>query len=519
MPEPGYNEPVLEVFEAIREARRILEGNFPPLWIEGEVSAMKKHRSGHWYFVLKDDKAALNCTMFAHENRRVRFDVADGMKVRVKARLTIYEQRGQFQAKISAIELAGKGELEAARKILVDKLRGEGLLDAERKMLPRYPDRIAVVTSPQGDAPNDVQVTLAARWPVASVILVPTSVQGATAHLEVVSALARVKELDPKPDVVIVTRGGGSLEDLWTFNHESVARAIVDCPVPVVTGIGHEQDRTVADLVADVEALTPTDAAVKCTRDQRELYMTLHGHATRLKVSARRTLDSSRMRFRQSGARVRSPARHIKKHCARIDQLSRRLVRESARKIAAGSTATGQLGNRLSIRMETTLQLASSRITTTAPRVVHPRSRLAKLESELSEHRSRFFELARHRMEASMVNHADLSRRLKATNPRHRLRAMETQLDGHGKRLLRTAFARVQDARAELDASLRTLTAVSALATLDRGYAIAAIPDGSRWGTPVTDIARVSAGDSLHVHIKGGTIDTQVKKVRKQDDG
>jgi exodeoxyribonuclease VII large subunit len=241
--------------------RTTVEEGFGDVAVLGEVSNFKRHTSGHLYFTLKDADAQLRAVCFRGVAGRLKTDVGDGIKVVVRGRLTLYEAFGQYQIVADDIIEAGEGDLEKAFRDLKRKLEQEGLFDPDYKQeLPEWPMRIAVVTSPTGAAIRDVLSTLERRWPCAEVLVLPVHVQGSQAAPEIV----RVLELLPSAegvDVVIVCRGGGSLEDLWAFNEEAVARAIHHCPIPIVSAVGHETDVTIADFVADVRAATPTMAA------------------------------------------------------------------------------------------------------------------------------------------------------------------------------------------------------------------------------------------------------------------
>ena len=241
--------------------RGLVEEEFPEVAVLGEVSNFKRHSSGHLYFTLKDASAQIRAVCFRSDARRLAADVADGMQVVVRGRVTVYEAYGQYQVVAYDIAEAGEGELEKAFRALKAKLEEEGLFDAERKRdLPAFPMRIAVVTSPTGAAVRDIVSTLARRWPCAEVFVLPVHVQGDQAAPEIVHALELVPTIKGI-DVVIVGRGGGSLEDLWAFNEEAVARAIYSCEIPLISAVGHETDFTIADFVADIRAATPTMAA------------------------------------------------------------------------------------------------------------------------------------------------------------------------------------------------------------------------------------------------------------------
>ncbi len=251
---------IFAVSDLVRAARLTLESRFSDLRVEGEVSGLKRSANGHLYFTLKDAEAQLDCVMYAREAARLRFRLQDGQQVRCRGRLTIYEARGRFQLSVHGIEPAGAGALALAFEQLKQKLAAEGLFDPERKRpLPFLPRRLGVVTSAQGAVIRDIVRVAHRRFPV-PILLAPTPVQGEGAAAAIVAALAEIVKV-PDVDVVIVARGGGSLEDLWAFNDETLARAIAACPVPVISAVGHETDFTIADFVADLRAPTPSAAA------------------------------------------------------------------------------------------------------------------------------------------------------------------------------------------------------------------------------------------------------------------
>lgn len=254
-----------------REARELLEGSFPPLWVEGELSNFIAHSSGHWYFSLKDAQAQVRCALFRAHNRKVAFQPKNGLQVRVYGNVSLYEGRGDFQLIVEQMEEAGEGKLRKAFEALKKRLSEEGLFDpAHKKPLPDLPNRLGVITSPTGAAIRDILSVLKRRFPALPVIIYPTLVQGETAAPQIVKAL-QIANQRQECDVLILARGGGSLEDLWPFNEEIVARAIFESQLPIITGIGHEVDFTIADFVADQRAPTPSGAAELVSPDCGEL--------------------------------------------------------------------------------------------------------------------------------------------------------------------------------------------------------------------------------------------------------
>jgi len=258
------------VGEVTRRARAVIEAGLPPLWVRGEIAGFKAWRSGHWYFSLRDTTAQMRCVMFAKQNFRLPTP-SDGMQVFVFARPSMYEEKGEFQLTVMELLSTEQGGLwKLAFEKAKAALTKDGLLDPARKRrLPAFPRRIAVVTSPDGAALRDIQAVVGRRWPVAELIVVPAQVQGGKAEASVCSALNRIRRLPV--DVLVVARGGGSVEDLWAFNSERVARAVAAMPMPVISAIGHETDVTLCDLVADLRAPTPSAAAEAATPDRDEV--------------------------------------------------------------------------------------------------------------------------------------------------------------------------------------------------------------------------------------------------------
>lgn len=322
----------LTVSEVNGRVRELLEETFPNVCVLGEISNFKGHSSGHLYFTLKDSESQLRSVCFRSDAKRINFDIEDGMQVLARGRLTLYEAYGQYQLVAYAIEQTGAGALEAAFRKMKEKLLGEGLFDAaHKKPLPAFPRRIAIVTSPTGAAVRDILSTLRRRWSALDVLLCPVRVQGAQAAGEIVHALDTLSAVDGI-DLVIVGRGGGSLEDLWAFNEEAVARAIYRCPVPVVSAVGHETDFTIADFVADVRAATPTMAAELAVPLAEDVLVTVDGHIRRVTQTMTSRLTVLRGRVQEllrsyALGKLRSHIEHaMQTHDLRMEALQRRVT-------------------------------------------------------------------------------------------------------------------------------------------------------------------------------------------------
>ncbi len=260
------------VSEITGEIKQTLESAFPSVVVVGEISNFKDHRSGHWYFTLKDSGAAINCTMWRSRNRSVFFTPQDGMQIIAKGDITVYPPRGNYQLDVRSMEPAGEGELQAAFEKLKKKLQAEGLFDEKfKKEIPRFPGKIGIVTASDGAAFKDMVTTARRRYPVVELVLASAKVQGEGAAEDIARQIRRLNRLG-NIDVIIIGRGGGSLEDLWAFNEEVVARAIFESNIPVISGVGHEIDFSISDFVADLRAPTPTAAMELATPDIQKIF-------------------------------------------------------------------------------------------------------------------------------------------------------------------------------------------------------------------------------------------------------
>jgi exodeoxyribonuclease VII large subunit len=399
-----------------REVRVLLERGFGALWLEAEISNFARPSSGHWYFSLKDSAAQVRCAMFRQRNMLSVFTPRDGQKVLVRARIGLYEPRGEYQLIVDHMEDAGLGALKRQFEELSARLNLEGLFAAERKRsLPRLPRRIGVITSPTGAAVRDILHVLARRFPAAAVLIYPVSVQGAQAAAEIVAALESAG-VRAECDVLILSRGGGSLEDLWAFNDERLARAIVASPIPVITGIGHEIDITIADFAADVRAPTPSAAAELVVPDAEEWCNAFVHFGVRLQRGLRRRLQQQRERLLWLTGRLgqASPAARLDARAQRLDELEQSLGRA--------------------------------------------------LRRRLQEHRERLRWLAG---------------RAALASPSARLKQQGLRLENSDHRLHRAMLQAIVSRRDKLLPLIRTLNAVSPLATLDRGYAIVSVEGGA----------------------------------------
>lgn len=362
-PYPDTRPRALSVSELNHQARHLLESSFMQVWVEGELSSFSRPSSGHWYFSLKDQKCQIRCAMFRGANQRIRPLPKEGDQIRIRGKVTLYENRGDFQIIVEHLEPAGLGPLQQAFEALKMKLQAEGLFDpARKKPLPVTPRHIGVVTSPTGAAIHDILTVLARRCPAIPVTLYPTAVQGQAATADIVNAIDRAQR-HGVADVLIIGRGGGSLEDLWCFNEEAVARAIAGCSIPTVSAVGHEVDVTIADFVADLRAPTPSAAAEKISPDQSQWLRRLAEQQLRLGQSARRLLLRLDQQLGHLAARLRDPRRELQDKAQRMDELDMRLNKAMNLKLQQQQLKTGHLAQRLGTQSPAkTLQNAGEQV-------------------------------------------------------------------------------------------------------------------------------------------------------------
>jgi len=412
---PGPESRIYRPAELNQEVRLHLEAGFPRLWLQAELSNLARPASGHLYFTLKDQRAQIRCALFRGNASSLGFRPENGQEVLVRGRLSLYEARGEYQLIADAMLEAGAGALQQAFEALKKKLQAEGLFDEARKQpIPKWPRRISIITSPTGAAVRDILKVLGERWPCAQVRIYPSQVQGEVAPRELIRAL-KAADRQQFGDVIILARGGGSLEDLWAFNDEDLARAIVAASTPTICAVGHETDFSIADFVADLRAPTPTAAAMAATPD---------GPALRLQV---KRLDNQLARA-MTGC--------LDRQAQTIDHLARRLGgQHPGRRLDELAERTERLQKRASLAMARKLDLHQRILATLASRLQarHPTRQIDRLGQDLTS----------------------LDSRLE--------RAMRQRLSHAGERLASLA---------------RSLNNVSPLTVLERGYAVARTPEG-----------------------------------------
>jgi exodeoxyribonuclease VII large subunit len=429
---PFEERRILSVSGLNREAKQLIEGTLGVVWVEGEVSNLSRPSSGHLYWSLKDAHAQVRCAMFRMSNRGLGFELTNGQQVLVRARASLYEARGEYQLIVEYAEEAGEGLLRRKFDELKRTLAAEGLFDAARKRAPpKLPRRIGVVTSPSGAALRDVLIALRRRFPATSVLIYPTSVQGAGAADEICRTLKLADRRD-ECDVLILTRGGGSLEDLWAFNEEKVARVIAALELPIIVGVGHEIDFTIADFAADLRAPTPSQAAELAVPDQSE-WLT------------------------------------------RFARLEQQIVFGVRRRLGADLRHFTGLAHRLSR--------------------CHPGIRLRELQQRLDELEQRARHALERAIANAKVRLHRLATSVAHANPAHRLAKTRERWRWAGERLRRAIVRSVDDTRQRLKLAERALASLSPLATLERGYAIVQRSDGGALVTDAAQVKRGTAID------------------------
>jgi exodeoxyribonuclease VII large subunit len=448
-PKPAPAPKALSVTQLVRRMKNLLEIELGEVWVEGEVSNLKKQASGHWYFSLKDEGAQIQCAMFGARKRPGSESLEDGTKVRVFAEPSVYEARGQLQIIVQRVERAGIGELQAKFEALKLKLQREGLFEiAQKKPLPSFPRTVGIVTSDTGAAIRDILNILERRAPWVQPVLYPVRVQGKGAEVEIAKAIERMGQPErhglPRCEVLIVGRGGGSIEDLWNFNEEIVARAIFACPIPIISAVGHEIDFTIADFVADLRAPTPSAAAELAVPDGEEL-------KTRLALLKRRLSRRTIERIERLGLALENLRRGV------LSRGGERLLREP------------------SLRVDSARARLSSSVLT-----------------ELKDRQHRLKELGR-----TLAAH-------------HPARQVELRLDHLARtreqldRATRRRLDALDDRLGRLRSLLRTLGPESAF---DRGFSIAM----DSYGRIIRSKADVSPGDEIRTKVKDGEIRSEAR--------
>ena len=465
----------LTVSQLSRKIKTLLEDNLRHVWVVGQVSRVVYAQSGHLYFDLKDEEqanAVISVTMWKPRVARLRFPVETGMSVLVFGLVTSYPAQGRYQISAEEIEPKGVGALHLKFEQLKEKLHKEGLFDEERKRpIPSFPRTVAIVTSPVGAAIQDLVRTISTRYPLVQILIYPVKVQGEGAAEEIAAAIGNLNLSRPEVDTMIIGRGGGSLEDLWAFNEEVVARAVAASRIPIISAVGHETDNSISDFVADVRALTPTDAGVKVVPQLEDLQLSLEDLSMKLRRALRQRADLSRSqldRFRDSWA-LKQPEDLVAQHRQRMDELEGRL--------RSGLTTASE----------------------------HLREKLGDYRNRMPLALSQQAAILRSRLEGLSRSWALRQPEMQVNRFREICRSLEPSLE--------TGISRVQErARARGKELEGRLSSLNPKAVLERGYSITRLEDG----TVVKDSGTIPVGTVLETDLAKGALISRVEKKKRR---
>ena len=504
---------VYTVSELNAEVAQLFNQTFPVITLEGELSGLSQPGSGHWYFTIKDLSSEIRAAMFKRDNSRVRFQPKHGDLVTVQARVTLYQQRGQYQLVVQSMELAGDGKLQQAVERLKQRLQAEGLFDSERKQaLPATIQRTGVITSASGAALQDVLSVLQRRAPLMEVIVYPASVQGDLATGQIIEQL-QTAQLRNEVDVLLLVRGGGSLEDLHAFNDEGVVRAVADCRLPIVCGVGHEIDFSLADFAADQRAPTPSAAAELISTDQQNVTERLQAakqflqrHLRQQLAIAHRELAYLQRRFNQVHI-----DRRLQVLAQRLDDARGDLQQSLRYQMNRHNNAIKLLQQRLqSVHPRHQIQRQADQINAISQRLHRPmtqqfeayRTQLTRLKQQLQQAVQRY-------LDQQMRLLANRRQYLFSQSPARRLPIQQRQLQQTADRLHRLPVQMIQTYRQRLQQYRRSLVAISPNKTLERGYAIVSQPETD---ATITSVMQTTADQALTVRLKDGKLGVKVTK-------
>ncbi len=479
---------VYPVSRLVREARVLLEGSFPLLWVEGEISNLAMPASGHIYFTLKDEAAQVRCAMFRNRNNQLRFTPENGMQVLLRVRVSLYEGRGEFQLIVEHMEEAGSGALQRAYEALKHRLGQEGLFDqAHKKTLPILPKAVGIISSPDGAAVHDIVSVLKRRFPAVDVILYPVAVQGESSAGQLIAA---VKLADQRRDcdVIIIGRGGGSLEDLWSFNDEQLARTLFACELPIISAVGHEIDFTICDFVADVRAPTPSAAAELAVPDAQQYLLNFQRYQQQMTHIIRQRLTSEQ--------------RHLQ-HLHRALPRPELLLRQQTQWLTQQKRLLDSAWHRQILNCQQKLDYLSVRLK-------HPKAQIEKQRAMLEGLSHRLQTAFRTQQKSMHQQFLSLQFRLQRQVPLSRLHEQQNLVHTLNKQHHRLMRQHLDKARQFLAQQVRTLAAVSPLNTLDRGYSITSRADS---GEVITSASAVAPGDKVLVRLHQGQLSCEVKNV------
>ena len=484
-PVSNIGQPVFTVTELNRRVRQILEGEFPLIVVQGEISNLSAPGSGHLYFSLKDEQSQVRCAMFRNRAQMLAFKPKNGDKVQLHARVSLYEGRGDYQLIAETMEEQGRGALIRAFEALKHRLKEEGLFDRSyKKALPPIPDVIGLVTSPTGAAVKDMITVLKRRFPLAEVVIYPAVVQGTEAPDSIARAI-ELAHLHGTADLLIVGRGGGSLEDLWAFNDERVARAIFTSHIPIVSAVGHETDITISDYVADLRAPTPSAAAELVSPD----------------------LDQWQHWLQQAESKIeQSMQRVLQEHQQQLDYLEHRYQR-CYQGLLQQDQLLGQLEQRLTQAMQQRLQRDKQQLQVYRSQLRHPKEQMQQQQAQLENLSKRLHFSFQRQEQKTQQQLEQLSQRLLRASPDKKQQQLSDNLSRLEQRLYKSVQNQLDKQKQTLAQLSHSLETVSPLATLSRGYAI--VEDTN--GEIIRHTDHVAVGDTVTAKLAQGKLVCQVQ--------
>ncbi len=461
---------VSELTDGIKDS---LNSEYPDIWVKAEISEISQASSGHYYLTLKDEYAQISAIIWRSNAAKIRFVPEQGQEVLCRAFLDVYPQRGTYQLIIQQLQPVGQGALQLAFKQLHDRLKSEGLFDPQTKRdIPRFPQRVAVVTSPTGAAVHDFLQVIQRRWPILNVTIVPTQVQGPGAADQIARAIGLCSKLPANTlDVVVVTRGGGSTEDLWSFNEETVCRAIHECPIPVISAIGHEVDLTLSDLVADLRALTPTEAGERIVPNLSDTLNQINRLRDQMDRRIRQAVVTFRQQIENLASRpvMKRPLEMVHHQQSEVDRLAQQMA----------SALPGRLNQ-------------------TRHAIDHYRTRLYQSTNAI-------LPMARLRL-SELAEHTSIREPNKIIETRHE------QLSKLALRLDDTRLGLMRDLKGRLETETARLNAFNPLAVLSRGFSLTT----NLQNVPVTDCQNVAVGDKIQTELDRGRLVSRIEEIKSK---
>ncbi len=462
---PGANRHVVSVSDLNRSARRLLEGEFATVYVEGEISNFANPSSGHWYLTLKDDKAQLRCAMFRNRNQRIRFVPRNGLQVIVRGKISLYEGRGEFQLIAEHMEEAGDGALRRAYENLKASLLAEGLFDeASKKPIPAMPRHVAIITSPTGAAIHDVLTVMHRRFPAINISIIPAQVQGDESPAQIADALQFANQYLQDPfDLILLTRGGGSLEDLWSFNTEVVARAIYDSTIPVVCAVGHESDVSIADFVADLRAATPSAAAELITPDVNEWLVKLARLGGDINDQMMAVLQRNQDHLGHVTRRLRHPGQRLQDLSQRLDDMEIRL--KNSFRYRLGTLNLDDIAARLYLALLRKLEKLNSEVKLLSRGLINPQAKIVALQVNNKVLASSLNRLVSHQQEKKRASFQSLVEKLNTLNPLSTLErgyaivsSADDKIIRHANELARGDLIKARLAKGQLIAEVQSVS-------------------------------------------------------------